>query len=91
LADYLPDRILKNMIKNSFKGLKKNGSFVIAHKDKDITFSHLPPEWFCDWVFVSRNEADMLKVINDAELKNFSYDIKREKSGQIFFMTITKN
>ncbi|MBN2452745.1 MAG: class I SAM-dependent methyltransferase [Candidatus Omnitrophica bacterium] len=91
LADYLPDRILKNMIKNSFKGLKKNGNFIIAHKDKEIAFSHLPPEWFCDWVFISRNERDMLKIVNDAGLENFSYDIKREISGQIFFITITKH
>lgn len=90
LADYLPDRVLKKMIKNSFDGLNTNGKFIIAHKDKDISFSHLPPEWFCDWEFISRNEKDMLNLIKETILQKFSYDIIREKSGQIFFITVTK-
>ena len=90
LADYLPDRVLKKMIKNLFDGLNKNGAFILAHKDKDISFSHLPPEWFCDWVFVSRNEKDLLNLIEEAGINNYSHSIEREKSGQIFFITITK-
>jgi len=90
LADYLPDRVLKKMIKNSFVGLNPGGSFIIAHKDKEIAFSHLPPEWFCDWEFFSRNEKDMKDLVESAEIGKFSYNVEREKSGQIFFITITK-
>ena len=90
LADYLPDRVLKKMIKNSFIGLNPGGSFIIAHKDKNIVFSHLPSEWFTDWVFISRDEIDMKNLIDSADIGKFSYDVEREKSGQIFFITITK-
>ena len=90
LADYLPDRVLKKMIKNSFVGLNPGGSFVIAHKDKNINFSHLPSEWFSDWEFYQRDETDMKNLVDSADIGKFSYGVEREKSGQIFFITITK-
>jgi len=73
------------MIRNSFQGLKKNGNFIIAHKDKNIVFSHLPPEWFCDWEFYSRDEKDLLNIVNALNLNNADVTIDREKSGNIFF------
>ena len=90
LADYMPDRILKKMIKNLLKGLNKGGRFIIAHKDKEIIFPHLPPEWFCDWVFFDRNEKDLVKLIKEVGIDNYTLNVEREKSGQIFFITLTK-
>lgn len=90
LADYLPDRVLRKMIKNSFIGLNPGGSFIIAHKDKNVAFSHLPPEWFSDWEFYQRDETDMKNLIDSADIGKFSYHVERENSGQIFFITITK-
>ncbi len=90
LADYFTDRILKTMIGNAFYGLKKGGSFVIAHKDKDISFSHLPPEWFCDWTFYQRNEKDVLDLIKSVELEGVKISSVRDKTGDIFFFILTK-
>ena len=90
LADYFSDRILKAMIKSSFKGLKIGGQFIIAHKDKDISFSHIPPEWFCDWTFYQRNEEDLLKIIESLNLKNVHLQKDRDKTGDVFFYILTK-
>ena len=90
LADYFTDRILKNMIRNSFAGLRKGGQFIIAHKDREMPFSHLPPEWYCDWVFVQRNEEELLNLIEEAGLGDFKYEVEREDTKHIFFVTLTK-
>ena len=90
LADYLPDRVLKNMIKNSFEGLNPGGKFIIAHKDREIAFSHLPPEWFCDWVFIPRNENEMLDIVRQAGLDKFISKTQRDETKQIFFIALVK-
>ena len=90
LADYFTDRILKTMIKNAFYGLKCGGKFVIAHKDKDVSFSHIPPEWFCNWVFYQRNEMDLLHIIEGIKLNGVCIETERDKTGDIFFYILTK-
>ncbi len=91
LADYFSDRILKTMIKNAYEGLKQGGHFVIAHKDKDISFSHVPPEWFCDWVFRPRNERDLLRIIESLNLSSVRIRTDRDKTGDVFFYILTRN
>ena len=91
LADYLPDRVLKNMIMNSFHGLNPKGKFIIAHKDKSIEFSHLPPEWFCDWEFYERDEGDLLALINSIKLEGAGIKVERENTQNVFFITISKD
>lgn len=91
LADYLPDRVLRKLIKNSFDNLNPGGRFIIAHKDKELSFSHLPPEWFCDWVFFPRNEADMFKIVADAGLADIRHEVRRDSTDQIFFISIIKD
>ncbi|MFH1837114.1 MAG: class I SAM-dependent methyltransferase, partial [Candidatus Omnitrophota bacterium] len=90
LADYFSDRILKTMIKSSFNGLKTGGHFIIAHKDKDLSFSHIPPEWFCDWTFCQRNEQDLLEIIESLKMKNVRVEKDRDKTGDVFFYILTK-
>lgn len=90
LADYLPDRVLKNLIKTSFEGLNRGGEFIIAHKDKEINFSHLPPEWFCDWVFVPRNQEDLLSLVRAVGLGDAVSRIERDSTRQIFFISLVK-
>jgi SAM-dependent methyltransferase len=90
LADYFPDRVLKSLIKNAFGGLKPGGKFIIAHKDKNVSFSHMPPEWFCDWVFYPRNEEGLLDIINSIGLGNVEITKTRDETGNIFFYILTK-
>jgi len=90
LADYFSDRIIKTMVKNAFHGLKCGGKFIIAHKDKDVSFSHIPPEWFCDWIFYQRNEKDLLNIIEDLKLDGLEIATDRDRTGDIFFYVLTK-
>lgn len=92
LADYLPDKLLKNMILFSFKLLKPNGKMIYAFKitDKD-PFAPLPPKWFCDWQFVSRNLSDSWEVIKQSGIQGFRVQPEEwEESGRIVFLTIEK-
>lgn len=90
LADYFTDRILKAMVTNAFKGLKSGGKFIIAHKDKEISFSHIPPEWFGDWTFFQRNEQDLFSLIESAGQDWSEIKIDRDQTGDIFFYTLVK-
>ncbi len=91
LADYLPDRVIKKLIKTSFDGLRSDGVFVLAHKDREKVFSHLPPEWFCDWVFIPRNQSETLALFESIGLVGYEYEIRRDQSGDIFFIYLKKN
>ena len=90
LADYFTDRILKAMVTNAYKGLKRGGKFIIAHKDKEISFSHIPPEWFGDWTFFQRNEQDLFSLIESAGQDWSEIKIDRDETGDIFFYTLVK-
>ena len=92
LADYLPDKLLKNMIKFSFGLLRKDGRLIFAFKieDKD-PFAPLPPKWFCDWEFVPRNLNASKKIISESGIENFELEKEEfEKSGKIVFLTVIK-
>jgi SAM-dependent methyltransferase len=90
LADYFRDRILRAMMHSAYKGLKPGGRFIIAHKDKEISFSHVPPEWFGDWTFYQRNEQDLYSLINETGLDWSEIKIDRDETGDIFFYTLVK-
>jgi hypothetical protein len=78
------------MMHSAYKGLKPGGRFIIAHKDKEISFSHVPPEWFGDWTFYQRNEQDLYSLINETGLDWSEIKIDRDETGDIFFYTLVK-
>jgi SAM-dependent methyltransferase len=88
LADYLPDRILKNFIKFCIGTLAKNGKFIITHKD--IERCHpISPDWFCNWDFYSRNEKHLVDLVKSVGVTDFNIEtIIREKSKRILFLLI---
>lgn len=90
LADYLPDLVLGELIKFCFKLLKKDGIFMMAHKNVKV---HKSPasDWFCNWSFYPRNEQDIKKMINE-NLKRYKFTTRllREETQHIFFTTIKK-
>jgi len=90
LADYIPDRLLKKIVSSFFALLKPGGSLVIAHKDK-CKFSTLPPDWFCDWKFVARDEPDLVGLVKESGIEGFALKTLREDAGVIFFLIIEKN
>ena len=90
LADYFRDRILRAMMHCAYKGLRPGGRFIIAHKDKEISFSHVPPEWFGDWTFFQRNEQELYSLISETGLDWSEIKIDRDETGDIFFYTLVK-
>lgn len=92
LADYLPDRILKKIIRDYFGLVACGGQLIIAHKDKDKDpQAPVFPDWFCDWHFVTRNEEYLTRLINGLNLKNISIERSIEKTGKIIFLHLKKD
>ncbi|MBD3380462.1 MAG: hypothetical protein GF408_08395 [Candidatus Omnitrophica bacterium] len=91
LADYLPDRILGKLLNRCVDNfLKKDGKLVIAHKDIS-RYRPMPPNWFCDWNFYSRNKDDLNNLLK----KHVGFDTVdvqyyRDDTGIIIFAELTK-
>jgi hypothetical protein len=92
IADYLPDRLLEKMVLFSWKLLKGGGRITYAFKIKDKDpAAPLPPKWFCDWHFISRNLDDAIGVIKRSGIDNYFFeDVVWEDSGRIAFLTVRK-
>jgi len=92
LADYLPDKLLQNLIRFCWSLLNRNGKITFAFKiEERDPFAPLPPKWFCDWEFVSRslNEAKELMINSGIEGYELTGE-EWEKSGRIVFITAKK-
>jgi len=89
LADYLPDRILKNLLSFCFTLLNSDGKLIIAHKDIS-KYKPLAPNWACDWNFYPRDQDYLIKMINESGINNFRLKIEREPSRVILFLILTK-
>lgn len=90
LADYLPDKLLGNMIRFSSDLLLDGGRTTYAFKVHQADpGAPLPPKWFCDWQFVPRSLDDarrlMAPVAGDRPL-----EVEWEASGRIAFLTATR-
>jgi len=91
LGDYLPDIVVKKLMKFCWGFLRSGATMVFAHKIEDRDpFAPAAPAWFCDWEFVPRSEKDIDGLIASAGLSNFSIEKDWEKSGRILFVKITK-
>jgi hypothetical protein len=90
-ADYFLDTVLEKLIRFSFDTLSDNGTMVIAHKDIDADpMTPICFDWFCDWKFVPRNEEQLVAIVKNSGIKNYSISVEREESGIIFFVEVIK-
>ncbi len=89
LADYLPDRILKGVIFFAFSILYPNGKLIITHKDKD-KYRPVPLDWVIDWISEPRNVSDLIRLVENSGISNYSVDIDWEDSNKTFFLILTK-
>lgn len=92
VGDYLGDSILTNIIVQGLNLIQKRGQFVITQKDKN-RFNFMFLDWFCDWTFVKRDEAEFSHLLQEAISKSqgkFECEIIRERSGEIMFGIITR-
>jgi excisionase family DNA binding protein len=92
LIDYLPDRILKNLLRFCLNLLASKGQLIVTHKDKDRDqHAPVPPDWFCDWKFVTRNEEHLINIVKDSiETSDFIIKTERDKTGKIIFLFAEK-
>lgn len=90
LIDYLPDRILGKLLNALYQLLHKDGKLILTHKNKEKTFPPVPPDWFCDWKFVSRNKDEVIKLFHNCGFSNFSLETEADDFEYIYYFTITK-
>ena len=91
LIDYLPDRVLKKLIYALYQLLQKDGKLILTHKNRDKTFPSLPPDWFCDWKFISRNKEEAIQLFYTCDISDFSLVSESDDFGYIYYFTIIKN
>lgn len=87
LADYLPERILKQLILFCFNLLRPKGILVIAHKDSK-QYKPLAPDWWCDWSFYHRSEEDVVNMFRNCNI--FNIKVERDPSNIMFFVISEK-
>ncbi|MGD9014717.1 MAG: PilZ domain-containing protein [Candidatus Omnitrophota bacterium] len=90
LIDYLPDRVLKKLIQALFQLLDKRGRLILTHKNKEKTFPSIPPDWFCDWKFISRNKDEVVKLFYDCGISEFSLLTESDDFGYIHYFTLVR-
>lgn len=90
LVDYLPDKILKALLAFLLNLLNEKAVLIISHKDID-QYKPLPPNWYCDWHFISRNEPQILTLFQEAAPFPIKFSLTHEKSNKIFFVSISRS
>ncbi len=89
LIDYLPDRILKKIIKSIYDNLKPGAVLLLSHKDHGV-YTPMREDWLSDWRFIPRDEKKTISLLNDCGIDNKKIKIFREATKIIFFMKIKK-
>ncbi|MBN1794500.1 MAG: methyltransferase domain-containing protein [Candidatus Omnitrophica bacterium] len=90
LVDYLPDRMFKKIVQASFRLLAEEGVLIITHKNKEQTFSPIPPDWFCDWKFVPRNMNEVVDLFKNSKIDISSLNIEVDNFNHIYYFILTK-
>lgn len=90
LIDYLPDRALKDLIHTLYQLLQKDGKLILTHKNREKIFPTLPPDWFCDWRFVSRNKEEVMQLFHASGISKFSIYSESDEFGYIYYFIVTK-
>lgn len=93
LADYLPDKLLKNMILFSWGLLGVKGELIYAFKDFDKDpFAPIPPRWFCDWSFMPRSLKESWDLLLSSGISGYEkFPEEWEESGRVGFLRVRKN
>jgi len=91
LIDYLPDRILKRLVKSLYALLQDGGSMILTHKNRERTFPPLAPDWFCDWKFVPRNKEEITHLFYDCGISRARLTYESDDFEYIYYFTIVKD
>jgi hypothetical protein len=89
LIDYLPDRVLKELIQVLYGLLQKSGKLILTHKNREKTFPSIPPDWLCGWKFVPRNKDEVIRLLYNCGISKFSLSIESDDFGYVYYFTLT--
>ena len=89
LFDYLSNPLLEKMISKGYNLLRKDGTFVLAFKDKG-KYQTTRYDWLTDWIFQPRNEESITKLLGLNGFSNEQIKISREPLNTIIFYEIKK-
>jgi len=90
LIDYLPNVALQKLIYVMYQLLEKNGMLILTHKNKEKAFPAVPPDWACDWKFVSRNKDEVVELFYDSGISGFSLSINSDEFEYIYYFMLRK-
>jgi len=90
LIDYLEDNTLKHLIQLLYGCLRKNGTMIITHKNKEKTFPPLTPDWLCGWRSIPRSIDDIAGLLRKAGIPDTSITTKSDDFQYIRYFIITK-
>lgn len=82
LFDYIPDRLLVRMLAGLRESLAPNGVIYLAFKDSDY-YDAMPYQWFVDWYFYQRTEAECRALLQAAGYDVQSLCLTRDATGSI--------
>jgi extracellular factor (EF) 3-hydroxypalmitic acid methyl ester biosynthesis protein len=90
LADYIPDDALKKLVSFMYGLLRPGGTLIMAHKDSK-NFNPLAADWWCDWTFHLRDEAETVSLVEDSGIEGYRLNVIREtETNIIFFILLDK-
>lgn len=90
LADYLPNSILRILIKQSFSHLRDDGRLIIAHKNTK-KYSSSISDWGANWKFIERNQNDLEKTVSEVINEGlYSLDFLFKQNKHIFYLDLYK-
>ncbi len=89
LFDYIPDRVLRLVLKQSRHLLKTSGEMLfsqVSRDNPDRTFM----KWFGDWELIERSEDDLTALCTEAEIPAEQVCMWRERSNCAILCHIAK-
>ncbi len=82
LCDYLPDRVLIELLAGWYQTLADHGVIYVAFKDAD-RYDKTPYQWHLDWYFYQRTYEDVWTLYEQAGLPTNELEVYRDQSGII--------
>lgn len=89
LFDYLSDRLFARGIKSLYKMLNQNGTIIVANLSKEFP-NKFEMEWISRWPLIYRDKNDMLKLLEDANLDNYTSRFITDPQGMVVFCVVKK-
>jgi len=89
LCDYLPDKVLIELLRAWYETLADGGTLYVAFKDS-TRYDKTPYQWHLDWFFYQRTFQDVVQLYEAAGLPVADLVMQRDASGIIMNFVLSK-